>query len=50
MQSGVREVEVKFHVGDLVDVEQRVAQSGGRLLSPRTLETNLRFDATRLSH
>ena len=44
MRSGADEVEVKFHIDRLQALEQRVLQAGGRLTSPRTLETNLRFD------
>lgn len=40
----MNEVEVKFHVGRLRDLEQRVIHAGAKLIHPRVLETNLRFD------
>lgn len=44
MKSGDKEVEAKFHVGHLGDIEQRAIAGGAQPASPRTLETNLRFD------
>lgn len=44
MGSRPEEVEAKFHVRRLEDLEKRVLEQGGVLTSPRTLETNLRFD------
>ncbi len=41
---GANEVEVKFHIAHLQELEQRILQRGGRLISARGLETNLRFD------
>ncbi len=41
---GANEEEVKFHIAHLRELEQRILQRGGRLISARTLETNLRFD------
>ncbi len=38
------EIEVKFWVRDLAAVRRRLEAAGGRLLRPRTLERNLRFD------
>lgn len=39
-----QEIEVKFFVHDLNAVTERLQANGARLLSPRVLETNLRFD------
>jgi adenylate cyclase, class 2 len=44
MGSALQEVEAKFHVLRLQDLEKRVLQRGGALTRARTLETNLRFD------
>jgi adenylate cyclase class 2 len=42
--SEATEVEAKFILRHLADIRQRVLAAGGRLLTPRTLERNLRFD------
>jgi adenylate cyclase, class 2 len=39
-----QEIEVKLFVNRLWDVEKRLISNGGRLIQPRVLETNLRFD------
>ena len=39
-----KELEVKFYVSDLKQVERRLVQLGATLLQPRTHEYNLRFD------
>jgi adenylate cyclase class 2 len=39
-----QEVEVKFFVTHLGDIEQRIRELGGEPQQPRTLELNLRFD------
>jgi adenylate cyclase class 2 len=39
-----RETEVKFYVNDLKRLETRLLELGARLIQPRVLETNLRFD------
>lgn len=41
-----KELEVKFNISDLAEVEQRVVAGGGNLVQPRTHEYNLRFDTT----
>ena len=38
------EIEVKFHVARLKDLEERIRQRGATLEHPRVHETNLRFD------
>lgn len=38
------EQEVKFHLNDSQEFEQRLISQGARLKQPRILETNLRFD------
>lgn len=38
------EIEAKFNVDRLVDFRQKVIDRGGRVLIPRGLERNLRFD------
>lgn len=38
------ELEVKFFVSDLAEIERRLVASGATLLQPRTHEYNLRFD------
>ncbi len=38
------ETEAKFYVCDLAAVQSRLEKLGARLLQPRSLETNLRFD------
>jgi adenylate cyclase class 2 len=42
--SSDREVEVKFYVSDLPEMERRIVAAGGMLVQPRTHEYNLRFD------
>ncbi len=39
-----QEIEVKFYLTDLQAVEAKLRQLGARLVQPRILETNLRFD------
>jgi len=39
-----QELEVKYYVGDLAQVERRLLDLGAALSQPRTLEVNLRFD------
>lgn len=39
-----RELEVKFHVTDLAEMESRLVALGATLVQPRTHEYNLRFD------
>jgi len=39
-----REIEAKFLLPHLADLRARLLAGGGRLVSPRTLELNLRFD------
>ena len=39
-----KELEVKFYVSDLHEIEQRLLALGATLLQPRTHEYNLRFD------
>lgn len=41
---GDKELEVKFHVGDLAEIEKRLVKLGATLVQPRTHEYNLRFD------
>jgi adenylate cyclase class 2 len=41
-----QEVEVKFFVTRLDQIEQRIRELGGELVQPRTLEVNLRFDTS----
>jgi adenylate cyclase class 2 len=38
------EIEFKFYLRHLEDIRQRVLKNGGRMLAPRLLEHNLRFD------
>lgn len=38
------EIEVKFLISDLTHMEIRIQALGGKLVQPRVLETNLRFD------
>src|SRR4030067_177056 len=51
MNASDREIEAKFLLPHLADVRLRVLSGGGRLIDPRSLELNLRFDddAGRLS-
>jgi adenylate cyclase, class 2 len=51
MNASDREIEAKFLLPHLADVRLRVLSGGGRLIGPRSLELNLRFDddAGRLS-
>jgi adenylate cyclase class 2 len=44
MNTSGREIEAKFLLPHLEDVRLRVLSAGGRLLEPRGLELNLRFD------
>ena len=44
MIAAVREIEAKFLLPHLADVRLRVLSGGGRLVEPRSLELNLRFD------
>ncbi len=39
-----KELEVKFYISDLADLEKRLVASGANLVQPRTHEYNLRFD------
>ncbi|HEU0293761.1 MAG TPA: class IV adenylate cyclase [Anaerolineales bacterium] len=39
-----REIEAKFYVLDLKRIETRLQSLGARLIQPRILETNIRFD------
>ena len=39
-----QELEVKFYVQDLANIEQRLISLGAVLVQPRTFEINLRFD------
>ncbi len=43
-QNGLVEVEVKFLVGDLDVIRQRLTAGGARLVAPRVFERNVRFD------
>jgi adenylate cyclase class 2 len=38
------EIEFKFYLRHLEDIRRRVLKNGGRMLAPRLLEHNLRFD------
>lgn len=38
------ELEVKFYIYDLGELEERIKALGAKLVQPRTLEYNLRFD------
>ncbi len=38
------ELEVKFYISDLGKLEERIETLGAKLVQPRTLEYNLRFD------
>jgi len=40
----MQEIEAKFYVRDLRRIESRIQQLDARLIQPRVLETNLRFD------
>ena len=44
MESSAAEIEVKFHVQRLSEIAARILDRGGKLLSPRVHEINLRFD------
>ncbi|MCC6146045.1 MAG: class IV adenylate cyclase [Anaerolineaceae bacterium] len=44
MQNNHLEIEVKFYVGQLSKLEERLQAMGARLVQPRTHELNLRFD------
>jgi len=39
-----KELEVKFHVSDLTEIEKQLVRLGATLVQPRTHEYNLRFD------
>src|SRR3989304_5139487 len=39
-----KELEVKFYISDLLEMEKRLVASGATLVQPRTHEYNLRFD------
>lgn len=39
-----KELEVKFSVNDLAEIERRLVAAGATLIQPRTHEFNLRFD------
>jgi len=39
-----KELEVKFNISDLADLERRLVAGGATLVQPRTHEYNLRFD------
>jgi adenylate cyclase class 2 len=39
-----KELEVKFHVSDLAEIEKQLVKLGATLVQPRTHEYNLRFD------
>ena len=39
-----QEIEVKFYLADPAGFRQRVIEAGARLVQPRVLEQNLRFD------
>jgi adenylate cyclase class 2 len=39
-----KELEVKFHVSNLVEIEKQLVKLGATLVQPRTHEYNLRFD------
>jgi adenylate cyclase, class 2 len=39
-----QEIEVKFYINDLQDVQRRLVQMGAQMQQPRTLEVNLRYD------
>ncbi len=38
------EIEAKFHLPHLIYLRTRLLDEGARLMTPRTLERNLRFD------
>lgn len=40
----MQEIEAKFYVQDLKSIGTRIQDLGARLIQPRVLETNLRFD------
>jgi adenylate cyclase, class 2 len=40
----MQEIEAKFYVRDLKRIESRIRELDARLIQPRVLETNLRFD------
>ncbi len=41
-----QEIEIKFYVQDLNRIKTRVEALGGKLVQPRVLEINLRYDTT----
>jgi adenylate cyclase class 2 len=44
MDTGATEIEVKFHIRSVRELERQILSHDGRLESVRVLETNLRFD------
>ena len=44
-----QELEVKFYIADLSQVEQRLIALGAILVQPRTFEINLRFDTPEMT-
>ena len=38
------EKEAKFYIRNLEEIENRIIDQGGKMVQPRTFETNLRFD------
>ncbi|UYN91674.1 MAG: class IV adenylate cyclase [Anaerolineales bacterium] len=44
-QVGDKELEVKFHISSLAEMERRLVDAGATLLQPRMHEFNLRFDS-----
>lgn len=42
---GDKELEVKFHISSLAEMERRLVDAGATLLQPRMHEFNLRFDS-----
>ncbi len=40
-----REIEVKFYVSQLDTIERKLIEQGAKLVQPRVLEQNLRFDS-----
>ena len=41
---GMHEIEAKFYVNELTQIEARLRNLGARLIQPRAHETNIRFD------
>ena len=44
MSENHTEIEIKVHINDLKRLEQRLGELGAKLLHPRQMEINLRFD------